>query len=324
MEILLQFILLIVGFALLIKGADIFVDASVNIAKILKIPSIIIGLTIVALGTSLPEAVVSVSAALSGSTDIAVGNVVGSNLFNLLIVLGLSALVAPLAVHFNEISKDTWLSIVATVVLLVMTILFVAEIPRWGGIIFFAGFIVYIFVVVRSALKNRISSSENVENAENPEDSAKNKPMLNSIIFTIIGIALIIVGGQLTVINAVAIAYAFDISERIVGLTIVAMGTSLPELVTSIVACTKGENDIAIGNVVGSNIFNILFVLGLTGMVMPLAINPSLVLDLGVLIASSLLFLLFAYTGKKIVRLEGAALVLVYAIYMVVIIFVQP
>ncbi|MCL2015082.1 MAG: calcium/sodium antiporter [Defluviitaleaceae bacterium] len=315
MGILLQFALLILGFVLLIKGADIFVDASVNIAKILKIPSIIIGLTIVALGTSLPEAVVSVSAALSGSTDIAVGNVVGSNLFNLLIVVGFSALVAPLAVHFAEISKDTWLSIAATAVLLLMTIFFVDEIPRWGGTIFLAAFIVYIIIVVRNALKHRV--------ADNPAAEEKHKPMINSIFFTIIGIALIVAGGQLTVTNAVAIAQAFAISERIIGLTIVAMGTSLPELVTSVVACAKGENDIAIGNVVGSNIFNILFVLGLTGVVMPLAINPSLVVDLGVLIASSLLFLLFAFRAK-IGRFEGATFVLVYAAYMVVIIFVQP
>ncbi|MCL1988967.1 MAG: calcium/sodium antiporter [Firmicutes bacterium] len=314
--------LLAVGFVLLIKGADIFVESNVSIAKALKVPSIVIGLTVVAFGTSMPEAVVSVSAALGGSTDIAIGNIVGSNIFNLLGVLGLSAVIKPLTVHFKEIRTDAAISIVAAIALLGMVVLFSDYIPQVASAGFLTVFLIYLFIMIRQALKDR-QNGDSVENAENAETAKKSKSIGISIILSIVGIALIIGGGQLTVVNAIEIAYALQLSERVIGLTIVAIGTSLPELITSIVAATKGEHDIAIGNVVGSNIFNILFILGLTGVIMPLSINMSSVVDLGVLIVSSLVFMLFAFTAKRVVRLEGAIMLALYVAYLVFIIFLQ-
>jgi len=328
--VLLNLALLAVGFVLLIKSADIFVEGSVSIARILKVPSIVIGLTVVAFGTSMPEAVVSISAAVGGSTDIAIGNIVGSNIFNLLGVLGLSALIKPLAVHFKEIRNDAIISIGAAVALLVVVLVFVNYIPQWISAGFLAVFLVYLLITVRQAMRDREKIEEEEEKEEEPPNSTKKtkktnltKSMPISILLSLVGIALIIGGGQLTVVNAIDIAYALQISERVIGLTIVAIGTSLPELITSIVAATKGEHDIAIGNVVGSNIFNILFILGLTGVIMPLSINMSSVVDLGVLIVSSAVFMLFAFTRRQVGRLEGAAMLAMYVAYLVFIIFLQ-
>ena len=314
MRTLLDILLLLLGFALLIKGANVFVDASVGIAKRLKIPSVIIGLTIVAMGTSLPEAVVSVSAAVGGSTSLAIGNVVGSNIFNLLFAVGICAVVKPVSVKFKEIARDYWISVAAAALLLALMFIFNDTIPRTVGFIFLAAFIVNLVILVRQTLSNRNGTVNNEEKVDNP------KKLSRDIFFAVLGAALIVGGGQLTVDNAINIAAAFGISERVIGLTIVAVGTSLPELVTSLVALRKGENDIAVGNVIGSNVFNILFVLGLTGMVMPLTIYTYLMFDIAVLMIISMVFLLFAHTNKKIVRFEGAVLVMMYALYMVFII----
>lgn len=300
---------LLLGFVLLIKGADVFVDASVNIAKMLRIPNIVIGLTIVAVGTSAPEMVISVSAALSGSNAMAVGNVIGSNLFNLLFIVGLCALVKPIAVRIQEIAKDYWVSVAAAVLLLIMKVMFNDVIPRAGSAVLLAAFIAYMVVLVRQAMKNRDTEPEE-------QDTVKRSSLPRNILFAIAGVALIVAGGQFAVNNAVSIALTLGITERIVGLTILAAGTSLPELITSIVASKKGENDIAIGNVIGSNIFNLMFVLGLSGLVMPLTIDNNLLVDISVLIGASLVFFLFAFTNRKIVRFEGFSLVMFYAVYM--------
>ena len=300
---------LIAGFALLVKGADVFVDASVNIAKKLKIPSIIIGLTIVSLGTSAPEAVISITASAKGANALAIGNVVGSNIFNLLIIIGICVLVKPFAVNFRNIANDIWLSVFAGIILLLMMQLSRGYISRVFSGILLAVFIAYMIILIRKAVKSKETNGVNKENGS--------KPLWASIILSIAGCALIISGGQLTVNGAENIASAFGISERVIGLTILAAGTSLPELVTSIIACTKGENDIALGNVVGSNIFNLLFVLGLAGIVSPLAIDVNLIFDLLVLTICSMITILFIYTGKRLVRPEGLTMVALYAAYMV-------
>ena len=300
---------LIAGFALLVKGADVFVDASVNIAKKLKIPSIIIGLTIVSLGTSAPEAVISITASAKGANALAIGNVIGSNMFNLLIIIGICVLVKPFAVNFRNIANDIWLSVFAGIILLLMMQLSRGYISRVFSGILLAVFIAYMIILIRKAVKSKETNGVNKENGS--------KPLWASIILSIAGCALIISGGQLAVGGAENIASAFGISERIIGLTILAAGTSLPELVTSIIACTKSENDIALGNVVGSNIFNLLFVLGLAGIVSPLAIDVNLIFDLLVLTICSMITILFIYTGKRLVRPEGLTMVALYAAYMV-------
>ena len=313
MNLIIMFAGLILGFVLLIKGADIFVDASVNIAKRLKIPNLVIGLTIVAIGTSAPELVISVSAALRGSNDMVVGNIIGSNLYNLIFILGLCALIRPVAVELKEISKDYWVSVGAAVTLLVLKIVFGQNIPRFGSLIMLVAFIIYITILVRKAFKNR-------DLTEEPHNGTEPKPLYRSIIFTVIGVALIVTGGQITVDNATNIAYVLGISERIIGLTVLAIGTSMPELVTSLIAFKKGENAMAIGNIIGSNVFNILFILGLSGTIVPLVINDSLLFDLIVLIAGSLVFFVFAFTNRRIIRFEGLSLVTIYAAYMAVVI----
>ena len=314
MSVVWNVILLGIGFVLLIKGADIFVDASVGIAKRLKIPSVVIGLTIVAMGTSAPEAVVSVSAAIRGSNALAIGNAVGSNLFNLLLVVGFCALLKPISVVLKNISGDFWVSTGATVLLLGMMIVFHDAIPRSGSAVLFAAFLLYMTVLVRQALKHKRLDPLKTDSEALPVSLPR------SILFAGLGVGIIVAGGQLTVANAVDIALAFGITERIIGLTIVAVGTSLPELVTSIAACKKGENDIAIGNVIGSNTFNILLVLGASGMILPLTVDSGLLFDVAALAAGSLIFILFARTGQRVARGEGLSLVILYAAYTALII----
>ena len=309
MNTVLEILGLLIGFALLIKGADIFVDASVNISYRLKIPTIVVGLTIVALGTSSPEAVISISASLTGHNTMAVGNVIGSNIFNLLLVIGFCAMVKPIAVRLKEIARDYWVSTGAAVLLLAMMFIFNDSIPRLGGVVLLTVFFTYIVTLVIQALKNRVE-----------EDDTKNRetvPLPRNILLAVFGIALLVAGGQLTVNSGTNLAVTLGITERIIGLTILAMGTSLPELIISLVACRKNENDIAIGNIVGSNIFNILFVLGISGIITPLTVDINMIFDLSILVISSLAFFLFAYTGKRVVRLEGLSLVAIYAVYLI-------
>lgn len=312
MQIVLNIVFLVAGFALLIKGADVFVDASANIARRLRVPSVVIGLTVVAFGTSAPEAVVSISAALRGANSLAIGNAVGSNLFNLLIVIGLCSVIRPIAVNFKEITRDYWVSVGAAFVLLAYIFIFGDIIPRLASAAVFAVFVLYMVLLVRQALRDRPPE----EAAEAKEGAEPLKPMWHSICFAVLGAVGIVAGGQLAVIGAIEIATFLGMTERVIGLTIVAVGTSLPELVTSAIAAKKKENDIAVGNVIGSNIFNLMFVLGLSGTLMPLSIDPRLVYDLAVLIIVSVLFLLFTRTKGRVSRPEGAIFVAIYAAYM--------
>jgi cation:H+ antiporter len=317
MRILIDVFLLILGFVLLVKSAEIFVNASVEIAKRLKIPNMVIALTVVAMGTSAPELVISVSAAIGGSGDLAVANVVGSNIFNLMFIVGFCALLFPIDVKLRVISRDYWVSVAATVFLLVIVIVFNDTMPRFASLILLLGFVTYMVVVVRHALKNKIDEDNTDKNAIKP------KPLAQSIIFAVLGAAIIIGGGQLTVSSAVNIALTLGITERVIGLTIVAMGTSLPELVTTLIACRKKEGEFALGFIIGSSIFNIMFVLGLAGLITPLTIESGVVFDLMILTAGTLTFFLFAYSSRRVVRVEGFTMVMIYAAYMVFVLLLQ-
>ena len=297
-----EYILLIVGFVLLIKGADFFVDGASSIAGKLKVPSLIIGLTVVSLGTSMPEAAVSISASLSGNNGISLGNVVGSNLFNLLVVVGVSAVLLPIATDRAILKRDMPIAIGITAALCIM--LMDGMMSRLDAVILLVLFAGYMGLLLWSALKNRTEEGEK-----------KVMSWGKSILFAVVGAAAIIGGGQLVVENAKVIAANLGMGETLIGLTVVAFGTSLPELVTSIVAAKKGDSGIAMGNVVGSNIFNILFILGMAGAIMPMNADPVFFIDTGILIAASLMMLLFAFTGKKTGRVEGAIAVLMYLAY---------
>ena len=297
-----MYLLLLLGFVLLIKGADLFVDGSSSIAGILKIPSVIIGLTIVAMGTSAPEAAVSINAGLAGNSDISLGNIVGSNIFNLLIVIGACAVIFPAKSDEDILKRDLWWNIGVSALLLV-TILD-GTLSRFEGLIFLAIFIFYLGLMVRSALKNRVIG-----------DHMEVMPLWKSLLFVAIGLGAVVWGGDLVVDNASMIAKAWGMSDTLVGLTIVAVGTSLPELATSITASKKGDSGIALGNAVGSCLFNILFILGMASALTPINAVPELIIDTAILIAVTILILIVAKTDKKTNRVEGLLCVAAYIAY---------
>lgn len=315
--ILVPVISLIIGFALLVKGADYFVEGASSIAKQLHIPSIVIGLTIVAFGTSAPELAVSISAALKGSNDIAIGNVVGSNMFNLLMVIGFSAAITPFAVEKSMIKRDYPLSVFAAALLGILsldTILFRANemmLGRVDGIILLICFAGFMYLTVKTALKER----EELKKVHEEEVENMSYSMGKSILISLVGLAGIIIGGNLSVDGAKEIARFFGLSEALIGLTIVAIGTSLPELVTSIVAAKKGESDIALGNVVGSNIFNVFLILGTSATILPMQVSSSYIYDISILIIVSVLVFLPIAKTKKVGRPMGIALILIYVAY---------
>ena len=303
MEYILNLILLIGGFFFLVKGADFFVDGSSSVAKIFKIPSVIIGLTSVSIGTSLPEAAVSITSSLQGSYDLSIANVVGSNMFNTLMVIGFSAIICPFVVDKAIMKRDFPICLGATIILAFM--LFKNPLSRIESGILFILFITYIVLLVISALKNR---------EESDEDFKVMTPG-KSILYILIGAAGIIAGGQLTVNSAKFFAADLGMSELLIGLTVVAVGTSLPELVTSIVAAKKGESEIALGNVVGSNIFNILFILGMSGIVHPLTCDKGAFIDTILLIGVFAAMFIACKTKSKVSRAEGIICVMVYLFY---------
>lgn len=297
-----MYLLLLVGFVLLIKGADLFVDGSSSVAGILKVPSVIIGLTIVAMGTSAPEAAVSISAGLSGNSDISLGNIIGSNIFNLLMVIGVCAIIFPAASDKDILKRDMWWNIAISALLFILIL--DRKISRIDGGILLTAFVIYIGVMIRSALKNRVN--------EQPQNLL---PLSKSIIYIIAGLAAVVFGGDLVVDNAVKIAASLGMSGTLIGLTIVAIGTSLPELVTSITASKKGDSGIALGNAVGSCLFNIMFILGTASVLTPINAVTELIIDGGILIFVTVLMLIFAFTGKKTNRIEGIICVAAYAAY---------
>lgn len=297
-----MYLLLIVGFVLLVKGADFFVSGASSVAKALKVPSVIIGLTIVAMGTSAPETAVSITASLGGNNGISLGNIIGSNIFNLLMVIGISAVIIPFNSDKEILKRDMLWNVAITVLLLVL--IFDGSLSRLDGVILLAGIAAYLTVVVRSALKNRV------------EDNSDEKVSVpKAVVFILGGLAAIVFGGDLVVDNASLIAKSLGMSDTLVGLTIVAIGTSLPELVTSIVAAKKGDSGLALGNAVGSCIFNILFILGIASTIAPMTADYEIIADVCILIFVSIVTYIFARSKERVSRLEGLFCVLIYGTY---------
>lgn len=303
-------VILILGLFLLIKGSDFFVDGASDIAKICKIPTLMIGLTIVAFGTSAPEAAVSVSASISKNSDIALGNIIGSNIFNLLAVIGVSALFTKVNVDKKIIKRDYPFNVLSTVVLLLCaTGIFSIgtkdkSISQLEGIILLILFVFFMFYTIKDALKERKKSTDEYEESKHS--------LFVSILFSILGISMVVAGGELTVQSASDIAKSFGVSEKMIALTIVAVGTSLPELVTSVTALKKGENDIAVGNVIGSNIFNILFIIGMSAAIRPLNVDIISIIDCMILFFINLVVYLMSIKNKSFSKISGAFMLLMY------------
>lgn len=315
-------VFLIIGFVFLIKGADFFVEGSSSVAKRLKVPSIIIGLTVVAMGTSLPETAVSVTASLVHNNELAISNVVGSNIFNLMFVIGVCAIMTPVLVQKDTIVRDIPFSVICAVLLMGLGYLAIGDkqnmtLGRLDGILFLILFAGYIFFMIRTAMKARAEGKkveiEGVEEIEDGELKLLSYP--KSILFIIGGAAAIAFGGDLTVDAASRIAIDLGMSQTLVGLTIVSIGTSLPELVTSVVAARKNEVDMAVGNAVGSNVFNILMVLGIASAISPVSLISENIIDILVLILFSVVVWCFARSEHKVSRKEGIAMVVMYLVY---------
>lgn len=309
---MLSFVMLVIGFVLLVWGADKFVEGASALARKMGVSPLLVGLTIVAFGTSMPELAVSVTAALRGANEIAVGNVVGSNVFNLLVVAGLSAVICPLVMDKMLLRRDWPLSIFAAVLLLV-AIAPDHVIARWEGAVLLVIFAVILSRQIKAALNDRAQlAAAEAEAAEEAAEMTKSPVMI--WVNIVLGLACIVLGGQLAVNGATGIARMFGLSETLIGLTIVAIGTSLPELVTSIVAARKGQNEIAMGNVIGSNLFNILLILGVSAVITPIPVQATSITDCLFLIAISVVFYLPARKGK-LGRLPGAVMAAMYVAY---------
>lgn len=310
---LLNALWIVVGVVLVLWGADRLTEGAVAVAERLRVPQIVIGLTIVALGTSMPELCVSVVSALKGTPDLAVGNVVGSNIFNALLIVGVAALVAPMTILRSTVFKDVPCALVASVVLLMM-----CQndwvITRLDGTILFVFFLVF----MRLTIKGATSAQPAPQEAEEKEASAGKQPMKGWLagLWMVVGLAALIGGSNLFVGGATEVARTLNVNDAVIGLTIVAGGTSLPELATSVVAAKKGNSGIAIGNVLGSNVLNILFILGLTGMISPMHIEGITNVDLYMMLVSTIMIWFFSFTKYTIERWEGAVLVLTFGGYM--------
>ena len=300
---LLQVLVLLVGFALLIKGADWFVDGAAGLARRLKIPQLVIGLTIVAMGTSMPEAAVSITAAMDSTPGIAIGNVVGSNILNILLILGVTACMTPLNLRASTLWIEIPFLIAVTALLLVFGVTGSA-ITFWEGIIFLALFLVYLGYLAVLAKREK-----------EKEESVQEIPLWKSLVFMILGGVMVVKGSDLAVDSACQLAAFFGISQRFIGLTIVALGTSLPELVTSVVAARKGNADIAIGNIVGSNIFNILFILGTASVICEIPFDSRFLVDTGIAIASAALLLAGSAKRRQLGKTCGLTMLGCYGVY---------
>ncbi len=337
-KLVLNIVHLILGMGLLVKGADFFVDGASNIARALKIPSLIIGLTLVSMGTSAPEASVSINGAINGLNDISLGNVVGSNIVNTALILGVSALIIPVIVDKDMRKFDIPLMLFFYVAVIlcsfVITPYVIDRIEGGALLLFFIGYMVFLILRAKRSAKtlDKTPDEQNVQTetleTDSPDETdgkkkkkiKKKQPIWLSIIFAVLGLAGIIFGGDLVVDNAAVIATKLGMSEALVGLTIVAVGTSLPELVTSVVAAIKKEADIAVGNVIGSNIFNVIFILGISSVISPLAVMQGALVDMLVMLGSGVIIMVVALFSKKINRWQGALLTLAYIGYLTYII----
>ena len=301
---ILNILFIVIGIVLVLWGADRLTDGAVAVAEKMKMPQIVIGLTIVAMGTSMPEFCVSLISALKGTSDLAVGNIVGSNIFNTLLIVGVSALVAPMSIMKTTVRKDIPFALVASALLLIMCL--DGDISRIDAAILFVMFLIFMYITLRGAK----AQGTDVEEKEK-------KPMATwlSVVWILVGLACLIGGSNLFVDGATAVATTLGVSEAVIGLTIVAGGTSLPELATSVVSARKGNSGIAIGNVLGSNVFNILAILGLTGVISPMTLKGITMTDLSMMVISIILIWLFSFTKYKIERWEGAILTAVFVGY---------
>ncbi len=301
---ILNILFIVIGIVLVLWGADRLTDGAVAVAEKMKMPQIIIGLTIVAMGTSMPEFCVSLISALKGTSDLAVGNIVGSNIFNTLLIVGVSALVAPMSIMKTTVRKDIPFALVASALLLIMCL--DGDISRIDAAILFVMFLIFMYITLRGAKAQGTDLEEK-----------EKKPMGTwlSIVWILVGLACLIGGSNLFVDGATAVATKLGVSEAVIGLTIVAGGTSLPELATSVVSARKGNSGIAIGNVLGSNVFNILAILGLTGVISPMTLKGITMTDLSMMVISIILIWLFSFTKYKIERWEGAILTAVFVGY---------
>ncbi len=308
MDILIQIVLLVIGFAMLMKGADWFVEGASAVADRLGIPLIVIGLTIAAMGTSLPEAAVSISAATKGSAGITIGNVVGSNIMNVLVILGLTGVIRKVSVQKNTIRYEIPFTIVITALLAGLGLMD-QKINRLEGVILWAFMILYLAYLYWL-------TKHGVPLEDMPEVD-KSEPVWKMILMIVVGIVMIVWGSDISVDAATALAKMFGMSERLIGLTIVAFGTSLPELVTSVTAAIKGKADIAVGNIVGSNIFNILFVVGTTALITPVVYSGDFLVDSLVAIGTMILLLVCVARKKELGRPAGIVMLLAYAGYFV-------
>lgn len=297
-----NFVLLLVGFIMLIKGSDIFVDSASNIARKLNIPPIIIGLTIVAMGTSAPEFAVSITSSLAGMNDMSIANVVGSNIFNLLVVLGVSSVMNKLKVNNY---KDVFTLLGSGILLLICVI--DGNLSFLNGVVLLISFAYFIFNMIKS-----------VKNNNDKVEVQTNKPLWLTIILGLLGLGAIVWGGDLVVNSASAIASQFGMSENLIGLTIVAVGTSLPELVTSVMATKKCEVDIAVGNVIGSNIFNILLILGCASVINPMVVSTVALMDIIFVVLMTGLFILTTYKNREVSKKIGIPMVLIYVFYIII------
>lgn len=301
---ILNILFIVIGIVLVLWGADRLTDGAVAVAEKMKMPQIVIGLTIVAMGTSMPEFCVSLISALKGTSDLAVGNIVGSNIFNTLLIVGVSALVAPMAIMKTTVRKDIPFALVASALLLIMCL--DGDISRIDAAILFVMFLIFMYITLRGAKAQGTDLEEK-----------EKKPMATwlSVVWILVGLACLIGGSNLFVDGATAVATKLGVSEAVIGLTIIAGGTSLPELATSVVSARKGNSGIAIGNVLGSNVFNILAILGLTGVISPMTLKGITMTDLSMMVISIILIWLFSFTKYKIERWEGAILTAVFVGY---------
>ncbi len=310
MSLVLQFLLLVLGFALLVKGADFFVDGAAGIAKKFGIPDLVIGLTIVAMGTSAPEAAVSIAGAFKGSADISIGNVVGSNLLNVLVILGLAAVIIPIAVSVSTVKYEIPFLIAISVLFPILGM--DGTMSRIDGIILWICFIAYLIYLFKMAKNGK----------EEEESSAKDISIPMALLLTVGGAVMIVFGSDFAVDSASTIARTFGMSERFIGLTIVALGTSLPELFTSVTAARKGNADIAIGNIVGSNIFNYLFVIGTSALIIPINFASNFIVDAIIALAAAVFLWFCVFKDRELARIGGSAMLLGYAAYFVYIAFI--
>ena len=310
---ILNVLFILVGIVLVLWGADRLTDGAVAVAEKMKMPQIVIGLTIVAMGTSMPEFCVSLVSALKGTTDLAVGNIVGSNIFNTLLIVGVSAWVAPMTILKSTVRKDIPFALFASIILLIMCL--DGNISRLDAGILFVLFLVFMYVTLKGA---KTKGDDTTAKTDSIEDNKKPMATWLSIVWIIVGLACLIGGSNLFVEGATKVAEHIGVSEAVIGLTIVAGGTSLPELATSVVSARKGNSGIAIGNVLGSNVFNILAILSVTGVITPMHLQGITMLDLSMMVFSTLLVWLFSFTKYKIARWEGIVLTIVFIGYMVV------